>query len=236
MPSVQFYDAVVTDILVQTSTVRTFTFEMGNPIEFQAGQFVMSHVPRDGQIVKKPYSIASPPYIIDKIQLCIKKVEGGFMSSHFHNLKVGDPLKLQGPMGKFLIQEPIQRDLAFVATGTGIAPLRSMIFDLYHREKVDSVKVWCFLGVRYEDEILFWDEFKKLEQEHSNFKFIPTVSRPKNWSGEVGYVQEKVKKYLTHPQGIDIYACGLVDMIEQTIKVLGEAGFPPQQMHYEKWT
>ena len=236
MPSVQFYDAVVTDILVQTSTVRTFTFEMGNPIEFQAGQFVMSHVPRDGQIAKKPYSIASPPYVTDKIQLCIKKVEGGFMSTHFHNLKVGDTLKLQGPMGKFLIQEPIQRDLAFVATGTGIAPLRSMIFDLYHRKKVDSVKMWCFLGVRYEDEILFCDEFKKLAQEHSNFQFIPTISRPRSWSGEVGYVQEKVKKYLTFPKDVDIYSCGLVDMIEQTIKVLGEAGFPPEQMHYEKWT
>ena len=236
MPSVQFYDAVITDILVQTSTVRTFTFEMGKPIEFQAGQFVMSHLPRDGQIAKKPYSIASPPYITDKIQLCIKKVEGGFMSTHFHNLKVGDPLKLQGPMGKFGIVEPIQRDLAFVATGTGIAPLRAMIHDLYHRNKVNSIKIWCFLGVRYEDEILFCDEFKKLEQEHSNFQFIPTISRPKNWPGEVGYVQEKVKKYIKDPRSVDIYACGLVDMIEATLRVLGEAGFPSEQLHYEKWT
>lgn len=236
MPDAQFYDAVTENIRVQTSTVKTFTFDMGKPIEFQAGQFVMAHVPREGQIAKKPYSIASPPYLQNKIQLCIKKVEGGFMSNHFHQLKVGDPMKLQGPLGKFLIQEPIQKDLAFVATGTGIAPLRSMIFDLYHRKKVDHIKCWCFLGVRYEDEILFSNEFRKLEQEHPNFEFVPTVSRPKNWSGEVGYVQEKVKKYLTHPKEVDIYACGLVNMIEETLKVLGAAGFPPEQMHYEKWT
>jgi CDP-4-dehydro-6-deoxyglucose reductase len=158
------------------------------------------------------------------------------MSTHFHNLKVGDHLKLQGPLGKFGIVEPIQHDLAFVATGTGIAPLRGMMFDLYHCKKVSAIKVWCFLGVRYEDEILFWDEFKKLEGEHSNFKFVPTISRPKNWSGEVGYVQEKVKKYLTSPKDVDIYACGLVDMIENTLKALSEAGFPPEQLHYEKWT
>lgn len=236
MPAVQFYDAIVSDILVQTSTVKTFTFEMGKPIEFTAGQFVMAHTTKEGQPFKKPYSIASPPYIKDKIQLCIKKVEGGFMSNYFHNLKVGDRIKLQGPMGVFKIKEPIQRDLAFVATGTGIAPLRGMILDLYHRKKVDSIKVWCFLGVRYDGEILFQDEFEKLQREHSNFRFIPTLSRPQNWTGEKGYVQEKVKKYLTSPKDVDIYACGLVDMIEQTIKVLGEAGFPPEQMHYEKWT
>ncbi len=236
MPAAQFYDAVVENILVQTSTVKTFTFDMGKPIEFTAGQFVMAHTARDGQPVKKPYSIASPPYIKEKIQLCIKKVEGGFMSNYFHNLKVGDRMKLQGPMGVFKIKEPIQRDLAFVATGTGIAPLRGMILDLYHHKKADHVKVWCFLGVRYDDEVLFWDKFQELEKEYSNFKFVPTISRPKNWSGEVGYVQEKVKKYLASPKDVDIYACGLVDMIEQTIKVLGEAGFPPEQMHYEKWT
>lgn len=236
MPTVQFYDAVVSDVLVQSSTVKTFTFDMGKLIEFHAGQFVMAHTTRDRWPVKKPYSIASPPYIKEKIQLCIKKVEGGFMSNYFHHLKVGDPMKFQGPMGVFKIKEPIEHDLAFVATGTGIAPLRGMILNLYHQKKVDPTKVWCFLGVRYDDEVLFWDEFQKLEKEHSNFKFIPTVSRPKQWSGEVGYVQEKVKKYLTSPKDVDIYACGLVGMIEQTIKVLGEAGFPPEQMHYEKWT
>lgn len=236
MPAAQFYDAVVTDILEQTSTVKTFTFDLGGTIDFVAGQFVMSHVEREGKIIKKPYSIASPPYITGKIQLCIKKVEGGFMSNHFHNLKIGDHLKLQGPMGVFKIKEPIQRDLAFMATATGIAPLRSMIFDLYHRDKAKDIRVWCFLGTRYDDEILFWDEFQKLEKEQPSFKFIPTISRPKNWTGEKGYVQEKVKKYIQDPKSVEIYACGLVNMIEQTIKVLGEAGFPPEQMHYEKWT
>ena len=98
-------------------------------------------------------------------------------------------------------------------------------------------KISIVLGVRYETEILFQDEFEQLAKEHKNVTFIPTISRPsKEWKGERGYVQEIIKKYFPNPDGVDIYACGLVKMIEDLQKSLSDSGFPKERIRYEKWT
>lgn len=219
-----------------TPTVRTFRlrFPEGKWIPFKAGQFCMVHVPKEGEKpLKKAYSICSSPFETGYLDLCIKLVEGGFATNWFWTLKEGDELTVTLPYGGFVLKEPVEHELVFVATGTGLAPLRSMLRVLL-RDGFQK-PITLIFGVRYENEVLYADEFRELEKKHPNFKFIPTISRPKEWKGEAGYVQDKLRKYVTDPAGKQIYVCGLVPMIEAVQKAAEEIGFDKKQVHFEKY-
>jgi len=218
-----------------TETVRTFRLRFPNEkwVPFKAGQFSMVHIPREDKVIKKAYSICSSPFEEGYLDLCIKLFEGGFATNWFWGLKEGDPVTITIPYGGFMIKEPIDYDPVFVATGTGLAPLRSMIKTLLRNGC--SKQITLIFGVRYENEILYREEFEALAKKHSNFKFIPTISRPKDWLGEVGYVQEKLKKYITSPEGKQIYVCGLIPMITAVQEAAAEIGFDPKGVHFEKY-
>jgi len=236
----RFYDAKIVRILSLSETVKHFVLEYapGLDTRFIAGQFMMVHLERDGKPHKKPYSIASSPVLAEKknqIELCIKIVEGGYVSTWFFGLKEGDVIHTSLPYGVFTIREPWQDNLVFVGTGTGVAPLRGMIQNLY--EKGCTKNIWLIFGNRYETDVLYLDEWRALEKKHPNFHFIPTVSRGKNWTGETAYVQDVVKKtFAGKKEGLDFYGCGLVPMCQQLKAALLEMGLPKEMIHFEQFT
>ena len=230
----RFYDATVTEIISLTSTVKHFVLQYDETADssFVAGQFMQVHLEKDGKPHKKPYSIASPPSLRKKIELCIKLVEGGFVSTWFFNLKEGDRIHTSVPYGVFTLQRPLADDLVFVATGTGIAPMRGFIKQLY--EENCAKNIWLIFGNRYESDVLYLDEWREIEKKHSNFKFIPTVSRPEKWKGETAYVQDVVKRHFSgNLKGKDFYGCGLVPMCKQLRQTLTEMGADRSQIHFE---
>lgn len=235
----RFYDAKMVEIVPLSGTVKHFVLEYAPEadIHFTAGQFLQVHLEKDGQPHKKSYSIASSPSLTSKrrIELCIKLVEGGHVSTWFFGLKVGDVLKTSLAYGVFTVKEPLQEDLVFVGTGTGVAPLRGMIQELYERGCTKNI--WLIFGNRYETDILYKDEWEALAKKHSNFKFIPTVSRPKTWTGETAYVQEVVKRVFADKlAGADFYGCGLVPMCKQLKEALVGMNVPKERIHFEQFT
>ena len=233
----RFYDATVTKIVSLTDTVKHFVIDYAPEADtgFIAGQFMMVHLEKDGKPHKKPYSIASTPSLPKRIELCIKLVEGGYVSTWFFNLKEGDVIHTSLPYGVFVIREPWQEDLVFVGTGTGVAPLRGMIEKLY--ELGCAKNIWLIFGNRYETDVLYENEWRKLEKKHKNFHFIPTVSRPKTWKGETAYVQEIVKRtFAGKTEGLDFYGCGLVPMCQQLKAALLEMNIPKERIHFEQFT
>lgn len=214
---------------------KHFRFRLHNPFSFKAGQFVMVYALNHPENRKRPYSIASPPSLPNALEFCLNRVEGGFMSNYLCDLKGGEGVPMEGPYGKFTVREPIERGVLFVATGTGIAPFRSQIYDLLGTEKSEGKEIWLFFGIRYETDILYESEWKRLASKHPNFHYIQTISRPKNWTGEVGYVQEKIKKYITDPEGLNVYICGLPKMVEDVQATCLAMGFPKEKIHFEKY-
>jgi NAD(P)H-flavin reductase len=202
-------------------------------LPFKAGQFVMVHVPKDGKLSSKAYSICSSPSERGFIEICLNRVPGGYFSNFLCDLKGGEILPVKGPYGKFLLNERPVDDQIFVATGTGVAPIRSMIKHLF--EKGTVLPVWLILGIRFENPILYEAEFREMAARHPNFRFIPTVSRPKNWTGERGHVQDTIKKYILEPGKKDAYLCGLPQMVDETKELLFRMGFNPEQIHTEKY-
>ena len=236
----RFYDAKLSKIVSLCNTVKHFVldFPKDADMRFIAGQFMMVHLEKDGKPHKKAYSIASSPLLAqekNQIELSIKLVEGGYVSTWFFGLKEGDVLHTSLPYGFFTVREPLVENLVFVGTGTGVAPLRGMIKKLY--ESGCDKHIWLIFGNRYETDILYLNEWQILQKQHKNFHFIPTVSRGKNWSGETAYVQEIVKKqFAGQTEGLDFYGCGLVPMCQQLKATLLEMNIPKERIHFEQFT
>ena len=234
METPRFYSAKVSQIIELAPTVKHFVLDYPPDADthFTPGQFIMLHLQKDGLPHRKSYSIASSPSLKNKIELSVKLVEEGYVTNYLFKLKEGAILHTSLPYGLFMVQEPWQDNLIFVATGTGIAPIRSMIKNLY--EKKCDRTIWLIFGNRYESEILYLDEWRALEKKYKNFRFIPTISRSKEWPGEKAYVQEVVKKtFAGQNEGLDFYGCGLLRMCRDLKATLIEMNIPKERVHFE---
>ena len=234
MPATLFR-ATVERIDSLSHNVRGFRLKLVDPqqIDFQAGQFIILNVPQEGKTVKRAYSIASPPHEPHAIELCIQHVEGGIASTYFWKLKEGETVSLSGPHGNFLLKEPLDYDPIFMATGTGVAPLRAMIKYLFHVNC--SRQVLLIFGTRYEHAMLYESEFRSLVSLRHNFRYIPVVSRPKDWHGETGHIQQTFQKHVTDFTNKEIYLCGWLEVVKAVCKDLEGFGVPRAKLHYEEW-
>ena len=121
---ISFTSALI-DVIDLSSNTKHFTFEVPKDFTFLAGQFVMVGViGDDGKPIRRAFSIASSPSSFNgKIELCVKILHDGRLSTRLARLKLGDTVSMQGPYGKFVLQDSSKEKL-FLAAGTGIAPLR----------------------------------------------------------------------------------------------------------------
>jgi ferredoxin-NADP reductase len=220
----------------ETYLIR-FTFD-GEPkvFDYQPGQFISLFAEKDGKSISRPYSIASPPEQKDHLELCIKVVEGGFMSNYLHTVPPGTKLKAIAPLGTFVLLEPPDypiRDTVFVATGTGIAPFISMIGHIWAMDY--DIDVHMVFGCRYVHDLIYMDILQKWEKEHPNFHLYVTLSRPENsgWKGRVGYVQKVIETEIKDPGSKDVYICGLHNMVEDVKNLCESLKF--HWVRFEKW-
>lgn len=213
--------------------VRHFDFELTEgPLAFAPGQFVSLTAELGGQAITRAYSIASPPDG-GRFSLCLNRVSDGLMSPHLFALRPGDPIEFKGPMGTFTIRNP-ERDRILVATGTGVAPFRSMLAHQFAAGA--SAHSTLVFGVRYGSTLLYRDEFERWAEEHRTLDFRPTLSRPGElWTGRRGHVQEHVIEAIGARRDIDIYVCGLKLMVDDMRARLKEMGFDRRQIITEKY-
>jgi NAD(P)H-flavin reductase len=196
-------------------------------IQFKAGQFISFQVPLPGsdRTVTRPYSIASPPHQQQSLDLVLNLVPGGPGSSYLFNLKVGDETSFKGPAGSFYLRESVRSPL-LVATGTGIAPLRSMLYALL--EKHASRPVTLFWGLRNQRDLYYQDEWQTLAAKHPEFRYVVTLSRPQGtWEGRIGRVTTLVEQEIQSVQTVEAYLCGNSGMIKDVTAVLNGKGLCP---------
>ena len=204
---------------------------------FVPGQWlsVKANAP-DGEEFTRAYSIASPPSGNGRIAFCLNRVEEGFMSNHLCNLPEGSEITFQGPFGDFILRPPL-RDTIFIATGTGIAPFRSMLhWLLADPERHHGHNFWLLFGARYEQDLYYREEFEHLATQHSTFHFVPTLSRATSeWKGLRGYVQEHVHDIVGTRMDMHAYICGLDKMVKANRELLKGLGWDRTSIRYEKY-
>lgn len=230
------FETTITEVLELTPRVHGIRFQLpaGKTISFHSGQFVQVFIPTPEKLRRTSYSIASAPFHTDYFDLCVTLVTGGVSSTFLHHLKVGEKVQVMGPLGKFSLNNPATREQVFIATGSGIAPFRSMIHDLHHSDHKGSVRL--IFGNRFEEDIIYRKDWDVLAAKWPNLKNLFTLSKPGNsWKGESGYVQDKIQGFVPDPRNADFYICGLVKMIDAVQEKLLSLGVPKEQIHFERY-
>lgn len=215
-------------------SVRHFEFDLPEleRFGFVSGQFMSLSANIHDDEITRAYSIASPPSG-NRFALCLNEVEGGRFSPHLFSLAPGGHVDCQGPYGAFSFRRPLG-DSILVATGTGIAPFRSMLLDRLPREP--DRRFTLIFGVRHEHGLLYRDDWEALAREYPNFDFRPTLTRPgSGWTGRAGRVQAHVLKALGDRRDIDVYICGLKEMVNEVRAVLKEKGVERKRVIYEPY-
>jgi ferredoxin-NADP reductase len=204
---------------------------------FVPGQWLsLKHVRPDGEEITRAYSIASAPSDNSHFALCLNRVQDGFMSNFLCDMKEGGKISCQGPFGDFILRPPM-RDTIFIATGTGIAPFRSMLhWVLADPTRHQNKQLWLVFGNRTESDIYYHEELLQFARNHENFHYMPTLSRSDpDWQGLRGYVQEHVPQIVQGRKDMHAYICGLDKMIKANRELLNSLGWDRKDIRYEKY-
>ncbi|TFG65160.1 MAG: 2Fe-2S iron-sulfur cluster binding domain-containing protein [Spirochaetales bacterium] len=239
--SVKQFRARVSSILSLTYDIKEINFALIDPVEIEhhPGQYIQVEAPGPGEIVHRAYSISSPTYEKNKIQLIVRLVPGGIASTYLHGLKEGDEVAFTGPYGEFRLSEDINRNIVLVGGGCGMAPVKDIAYSVL--EKWPARKVLLFFGARTTKDIFYLDQYRELEKKYQNFKVIYALSDPladeeqKKWTGETGFVHLSVDKYLDKGAQSQAFLCGPPPMIEAVTDVLKEKGLVNVDIFYDKF-
>jgi phenol hydroxylase P5 protein len=232
--SVENFKAKIVSARMLAPSVRELVLDRRAPFAFEAGQWVNLHVPN---MEKRAYSIASAPNGTS-FDLAVTFVEGGPMSTYLHSAGIGTDIDVSGPQG-FFAREKTGPGL-YIGTGTGVAPLRSMIKDAL--AKGETRAMWLLFGIRTEGDILYRDDFDALAKAHANVRVFYTLSRgADSWSGMRGYVQTHTEKLFREMEARGegpphAYICGLHRMVGSVRDVLRkQMSVPREQVHSERY-
>jgi NAD(P)H-flavin reductase/ferredoxin len=200
-------------------------------IKFVAGQFVNVEVPGSREV--RSYSMANPPSDSHHIELIVKVLPKGIFSSHLESeLKVGDRLRLFGPLGRLKIRLSYRSILA-IAGGSGMAPILSMLTDL--AEKQNTRSVTFLFGARREKDLYFQDRLESLKRLMPALETVFALSdeQPQGWQGEAGLVTEALVRRMPTLKNYDAYLCGPPGMIEAAIPLLIERGVRERNIYLD---
>jgi CDP-4-dehydro-6-deoxyglucose reductase, E3 len=185
----------------------------GEPIRYYAGQYLNVILP-DGD--QRSFSFATAPHENDLIELQIRLIPGGKFTTRVYNeMKVGDTVRFEGPLGSFFLREDSDKPIIFVAGATGFAPVKSMVEHAFHIGL--KRKIILYWGVRSLSDLYLPELPRRWAAEHPNFTFVPVLSAPApedHWTGRTGLVHEAILADFPNLAGHQIYACGSVKMVE----------------------
>lgn len=198
--------------------------------------YSMANHPAENDIIMLNVRIATPPW--DKNTNSFMKVNPGVCSSYIFSRKPGDKVWISGPYGEFFVKDT-DREMMFIGGGAGMAPMRSHIFDQFLTKRTTR-KTTFWYGARSKREIFYEEEFRKIENEFPNFKFIIALSEPKpedNWTGFTGFIHQVIfDQYLSKheaPEDIEYYLCGPPAMNAAVLKMLDELGVPNEMIAFD---
>ena len=230
------------DLLSASAQCDHFEFEAGefDAFNFTPGQFVSLVEPKEGKHITRAYSIASAPRG-NRFDLCVNRVDGGFFSNLLCDMEIGVSVQFHGPHGLFTLRNPLQ-DCFFIATGTGIAPMRGFVELLFAATPLhNNREIFLVYGTRYSTELYYRDFFEQVASKNPNFHYILSLSRnEEGWTGLTGYVQDRVREIVEAraDKGIGsmhAYICGLNAMVSANRELLTGIGWDKKQIIFERY-
>jgi ferredoxin-NADP reductase len=222
-------DATVAATTPVTPRVRQLLLRVeGHTFDHTPGQHVSVRLETEDGPVYRPYSPVSGPGT-DTLALAVKRYDGGTCSVWLHELEVGDEVPILPPSGNLQLRA-LDRDVAFIATGTGLTPMLAML-DPYLRDGTGQARL--LFGERTQADLMYRPMLDRLAATHPRFDVHYTLSG-EDWTGPTGYVQDHLSLLddLDRPQA---YLCGVPEMVVETKSALHEAGVSSDDMFSEGW-
>jgi methane monooxygenase component C len=235
----EFPAEVVSVGMVSSNAVRLHLRRPGSGpecrVRFDSGQFMEIKVP--GTEVSRAYSPANVSNDAGDLEFLIRVLPDGLMSNALRGgaIQPGQTLEVKGPQGVFGLKENGFRPRYFIAGGTGLAPVLSMVRHM--REWGAPQETRLYFGVNTEEEVFLLDELKALEAAMPKLTVQVCVWRPSDaWDGAHGNAIEVLRRDLTaNPAKPDVYLCGPPGMVDAAYAVCAEFGIPSDQIYLEKF-
>ena len=172
--------------------------------------------------IRRSYSMANAVAGSKKVELLVRNHYGGEMSNYwFGTAQKEDLVRIEGPKGTFFLRDQKVKNIIFLATGTGIAPVKAILEDLERISDPSGAEIYLFWGNRYQQDF-FWDP-KKI---NIPINFFPVLSREKAAMIHAGYVQDILLRQALDFSQSAVYACGSEKMIEEAKDKLLKKGLP----------
>jgi CDP-4-dehydro-6-deoxyglucose reductase len=205
-------------------------------LHFLAGQYV-DILLKDGK--RRSYSMGNPPHSDEFIELHVRNMShGAFTEYVFDRMKEKDILRFEGPLGTFFLREDSDKPMVFVASGTGFAPVKSVLEHAFFRN-IDRQMV-LYWGGRRPSDIYMADLAGEWQRDHSNFTFIPVISEPlpeDHWTGRQGFVHHAVMEDFPDLSGYQVYACGAPVVVESAHRdFTSRCGLPDDEFYSDAFT
>jgi len=204
-------------------------------LQFLAGQYI-DILLKDGK--RRSFSLANAPHDDEFLQLHIRHVTGGTFSEYvFSQMQEKAILRFEGPLGTFFLREDSDKPIVLLATGTGFAPIKSIVEHAFHSGITRPMALYW--GARQLSDIYMYDLPQQWQSQHANFKFVPVLSQPAaedNWQGRLGHVQDCVLQDFGDVSGLEVYACGSPAMVEEAHRKLVASGLPNEEFFSDAFT
>jgi Na+-transporting NADH:ubiquinone oxidoreductase subunit F len=195
--------------------------------------YSMANTPTE-ELLRFTIRIATPPPGAGK------DIPPGIGSSYIFNLKKGARVSLSGPYGEFFIKDS-EREMCFIGGGAGMAPMRSHIFDQLLSVGTQR-KITFWYGARSRNEMIYDEEFRKLDEQFENFTYTVALSEPlpeDHWDGPLGFIhQVAYDNYLAaheDPSEIEYYLCGPPMMLQAVNQMLDSLGVDEEMIAYDQF-
>jgi len=219
----------LTAIHHDTHDTSTFRFSLPEhaTLDMLPGDYLYVHASMNGKAVKRPYTPSSLPGITGHFDLTVKRYEAGLISKYLHEQKVGDAVLMSGPNQGGHWVEGMAKKVGFVAGGTGITPMISIIRWIL-TQRLDA-ELFLVFANKTEADIIFLEEWNRNVREHSNFHCYHVLEQPPaGWSQGIGRITEDVlRRHLPSPDPETVvFLCGpppMVDHLEVSLKGLGHS-------------
>jgi len=203
-------------------------------MRFNAGQFVNVEVPGKDEV--RTYSIASPPSQSGELDLYVKlRPDGHFSGLLSGELALGARLRVFGPYGQLRVRLS-HRPILMVASGSGLAPILSMLTDLVEKESQRAVRL--FVGVRGADDLFALGQIDAIARALPAFEFVPVLSHdwPADWTGETGALNDAIARHVPSAHDHDAYVCGSTWCIETMLPLLLRLGVRRRNIYFDAFT
>lgn len=224
-------------IIRHTSDIWSFRMERPDGFTFKPGQFLLLSDTLHGQDVRRAYSISSSPQQNTYVEITVRLKPDGIYTPTLFSKIPGDMLEMKGPFGIFHYDMDDTRIPIFIAGGTGIAPLLSMLRYYLTIPPTSSEAFYLFYGIRKEDDEVFKEELAELTLQHERFNEIIAVGEPnEHWQGERGNMNFSIiKQYVVDPKTCVFYICGPEAMVHHIIEDLHSHGITDNQVKLDHW-